>query len=177
MQPYCSKILMAAVMIAAFLPTQRAEAFCVIAAPVPIDVHDAIRHYKVKELYPLLRYRGELNDQDPDSGLRPLMTALIWEKHKHFRVLLRWGSDPDLTDRVGNSALHIAAQVNEPWLVLELLKAGANPNARNMQQQSFQAYLFMPDDNILTSRERKGRAAVIAWLREHKIEIEHESAR
>lgn len=146
----------------------QAEA-CVIVRPFPEDVHGAIRFYRLRDLAWHLQEPESLDIPDPETGLRPLMTALLWGKPKHFRELLRRGADPDLTDRSGNTALIMAAQLNQPGLVLELLEAGANPRARNMQLQSFQNYLFMVDNEKLSARAQRQRALVAAWLREHGI--------
>lgn len=149
----------------------QAEA-CVIVRPFPEDVHGAIRFYRVHDLAWYLQEPESINIPDPQTGLRPLMTALLWGKPKHFRALLRRGADPDLTDRSGNTALIMAAQLNQPGQVLELLEAGADPHARNMQLQSFQTYLFMVSDEKLSARAQKQRALVAAWLREHGIPLE-----
>jgi ankyrin repeat protein len=166
-----SNLLMAfAVLVATPLSEQASG--CVVVRPLPEDVHYAIQHYRARDLPWYLQDKESLDIPDPDTGIRPLMTALIWEKHKHFRKLLSFGADPDLTDLVGNSALHIAAQINEPGLVLELLEAGADPLIRNQQQQTFQRYLFMADVKVLSARTRNDRAAVLAWLRKNEIPLE-----
>jgi uncharacterized protein len=149
---------------------------CVIVAPLVEDVHGAIRHYKARDLSWYLQDPESLDISDPETGYRPLMTALIWNKPKHFRMLLLRGSDPDLTDRVGNTSLHVAAQINAPRRVLELLKAGANPQAQNAQHKTFQTYLFMTPEAQLSARNRKDRAAVIAWLNEHGVKVEIEES-
>jgi len=149
----------------------RAEA-CVIVRPFPEDVHGAVRLYPVRDLPWYLQEPESLDIPDPETGLRPLMTALLWGKPKHFRELLRRGADPDLTDRSGNTALIVAAQLNQPGFVLELLEAGADPHRRNFQGQSFQSYLFMAEQTRLSSRARRQRALVAAWLIEHGIALE-----
>ena len=156
-------------------PVAEQAAGCVVVKPLLEDVHGAIRFYRARDLPWYLQDPESLDIPDPETGLRPLMTALLWEKPKHFRELLRRGADPDLTDRSGNTALIMAAQINEPGLVLELLEAGADPHARNMQQKTFQTYLFMTDDKILSSRARKQRALVGAWLNKHHILLERDA--
>lgn len=149
----------------------RAEA-CVIVRPVPEDVHGAVRFYRVRDLAWYLQEPESLDIPDPETGLRPLMTALLWGKPKHFHELLRRGADPDLTDRSGNTTLIMAAQLNQPGLVLELLAAGADPYRRNFQGRSFQTYLFMVEQTRLSSRARRQKAQVVAWLFEHGIALE-----
>lgn len=151
--------------------TGRAEA-CVIVRPVPEDVHGAVRFYPVRDLAWYLQEPESLDIADPETGLRPLMTALLWGKPKHFRELLRRGADPDLMDRSGNTTLIMAAQLNQPGLVMELLEAGSDPYRRNFQGQSFQSYLFMAEQTRLSSRARRQRALVVAWLIEHGVALE-----
>jgi hypothetical protein len=165
-----SLILISCVPIAAVSAIAEAEA-CVVVYPLPEDVHVAIRQLGIRHLQRYLHLPEALDIQDPETGLRPLMTALRWGKDKHFRELLRQGADPELTDFGGNTALIMAAQINAPARVLELLEAGADPYARNNQQQSFQTYLFMVDERTLSSRARKQRALVVAWLNRNRVPV------
>lgn len=153
-----------------------AGAICTITRPFIEDVHAAIAVYKVRDLPWFLQDRESLDVPDPETGHRPLMTALIHEKPKHFEMLLKMGANPDLTDRAGNTALHIAAQINDPGAVLKLLHRGADPGVRNEQKRTFQAYLFMTDATLLSSRARRDRLAVVRWLRDHNIAVEDQQA-
>lgn len=164
-------LLMAIAVLAGASMGETASA-CVIVMPLPEDVHDAIKHYPARDLPWYLQDPESLDVADPRTGLRPLMTALVSEKPKHFRKLLDLGADPNLTDAAGNTALHIAAQINKPGLVLELLEAGADPNIRNHQQRTFQSYLFMSDEKVLSRRTRTEMTAVIDWLRKSRISLE-----
>lgn len=166
-----SLILVTCTLPAAVAAINEAEA-CVIVSPLLEDVHLAIRQLGIRHLSWYLHWPESLDIPDPETGLRPLMTALRWGKHRHFRELLRRGADPDLTDRSGNTTLIMAAQINEPALVLELLEAGADPHARNNQQQSFQRYLFMTEERKLSSRARKQRALVIAWMNRNGVPVD-----
>ena len=135
-------------------------------------LHDTVRAGNLSLLKRQLNAGVDQDMPDPESGRTPLMTALVAENPKAFRTLLKTGADPARTDSVGNTALHVAAQINEPWRVLDLLKAGALPTARNAQGQTFQRYLFMTQDKLLSRDNRKGREAVLQWLRSHSIAIE-----
>lgn len=104
--------------------------------------------------------------------MTPLGAALIANRDKQFSLLLKVGADPDFADRTGNTALHLAAQINKPWHVLALLQSGANPNLRNAQGQTFQRYLWMTKDHLLNDHTQKGRAAVVAFLQRHGVPIE-----
>ncbi|MBL0021700.1 MAG: hypothetical protein IPP23_05000 [Sphingomonadales bacterium] len=90
--------------------------------------------------------------------------------------MLDAGAQPNLTDGVGNSALHVAALINEPWHVLAILKAGADPELRNAQGQTFQRYLFMTPDKLLNKKTREGMVAVVEWLTTHGFKVEPKQA-
>ncbi len=112
---------------------------------------------------------------DPDirqtgTGRTPLITAIFAGNADMVDALLHHGANPALADEVGNTPLHIAAQTNQPWLVLRLLQAGAPAGRRNAQGQRFDAYLFLLPDARLTRRARDGRAAVAQWLAAHPPE-------
>lgn len=148
---------------------------CVVVDPLPDDVHGAIRHYRARDLYWYLRDPESLDIPEPETGRRPLMTALLLGKTKYFRELLRRGANPDLTDPFGNTALHIAAQTNQPRRALELLEAGANPLLRNMQHQTFMTYWLKADERPMSSRTRRDWKAVLTWLDRHNISVENHS--
>ncbi len=107
-----------------------------------------------------------------DTRATPLRAALMGERVEQFHALLAAGADPDRADRMGNTPLHVAGQINEPARALELLKAGADPMARNMQGVTFQRYLFMTRVDLLNTETRRDREAVQAWLSEHDIALE-----
>ena len=106
------------------------------------------------------------------TGAGPLRSALMGERAEQFHALLAAGADPDMPDRMGNTPLHVAGQINEPARALELLEAGADPMARNAQGVTFQRYLFMTRAALLNAETRRQREAVEAWLKAHDIAIE-----
>ena len=59
-----------------------------------------------------------------------LMAAVRARRADAVQVLLAAGADPDDTDRLGESSLHLAV-VDEPAILKSLLAAGANPNSRD----------------------------------------------
>ena len=106
------------------------------------------------------------------TGKTPLVSAIMYERDRQFDMLLAAGADPGRADRMGNTPLHVAAQINDPQRVLALLEAGAPPNARNQQGQTFQRYLFMVRESVLNARTCNARQAVIGWLKHHSIPVE-----
>lgn len=114
---------------------------------------------------------------DPDlpnagNGAGPLRAALMGDRETQFRALLAAGANPNRADRLGNTPLHVAGQINEPARALDLLEAGADPAARNAQGVTFQRYLFMTKPALLNAETRRRREAVEAWLAAHGIALE-----
>lgn len=121
----------------------------------------------------LLLARGLSPDvPNANTGKTPLMSAMMGERDKQFEMLMKAGADPGLADAMGNAPLHVAAQINEPVRVLTLLKAGAPPEARNAQGETFQRYLQMGDPALLNRDTLAARQAVSEWLIQHKVPIE-----
>lgn len=121
----------------------------------------------------LLLARGaDPNVAHGETRATPLRDALIGEREPQFRALLAAGADPNRADRMGNTPLHVAGQINEPARALDLLNAGADPAARNLQNATFQRYLFMTRVSLLNAETRRDREAVQAWLTARGIEVE-----
>jgi ankyrin repeat protein len=108
------------------------------------------------------------------TGRTPIVSAMMYERDRQFDMLLAAGVNLGRADRTGNTPLHVAAQINDPGRVLALLKAGAPANARNKQGQTFQRYLFMTREGLLSAEARTARRAVVTWLRQNGIPVEGE---
>ena len=85
-----------------------------------------------------------------------------------FDHLMTLGMDFFSTTR----SAQLAAQINQPRHVLALLQAGADPNARNAQGQTFQRYLWMTKEQLLNEQTRKGRKAVVKFLQRNGIPVQ-----
>ncbi|MFD1296776.1 ankyrin repeat domain-containing protein [Lysobacter gummosus] len=120
----------------------------------------------------LLAHRADPNAAHAETGETPLADAAGPRYQAQFDALLKAGADPGRADRMGNTPLHQAAKLNASGQVLSLLKAGADPRARNRQGASFQTFLFKLPDDKLNPQARRERAAVVAWLEEHEVELE-----
>ncbi|MCC7249199.1 MAG: ankyrin repeat domain-containing protein [Lysobacter sp.] len=120
----------------------------------------------------LLAKGADPNAPQAETGAMPLRSAMMGERVEQFRALLAAGADPNRADRMGNTPLHVAGQINEPARALDLLQAGADPMAKNLQGATFQRYLFMTRVDLLNAETRKDREAVQAWLTEHGIALE-----
>lgn len=142
-------------------------------------IHDAARARDPYWLKTLLAAGADpngtataLDDLPPIGKSFPIGIALMSNHDRHFALLLEAGADPNLTDGMGNTVLHLAAQINKPWHVLALLEAGADPNARNAQGQTFQRYLWITKEQLLNERTRKGRKAVVEFLQQNGIPVQ-----
>ncbi|MFC3716264.1 ankyrin repeat domain-containing protein [Luteimonas soli] len=121
---------------------------------------------------------GGASPDTPNTVTRatPLMAALMTERGANAQRLLDAGAQVDAIDRQHNTALHVAAKINQMDWVLKLLDAGASPGAVNAQGVTFQRYLFMTRDATLNASARRERDAVREWLRGHNVPIEDASA-
>jgi uncharacterized protein len=135
-------------------------------------IHNAAAVPQAYWLKKLLDHGADPNSLDNVTLSAPIFDALQAERVAQFTMLLTRGANVRLADRTGNTALHVAAQINEPWRALDLLRAGADPLARNAQNQTFQRYLFMTKSHLLNRQARDGMAAVRSWLNQNNIPSE-----
>lgn len=101
-----------------------------------------------------------------------LFEAILANRNKQFKDLLAAGINPNLADNVGDTALHIAASIDNAEQVLDLLEAGADPTLRSQLNVTFQKYFFMMNEAIMTEEGKEGRKKVKAWLKAHNIALE-----
>jgi uncharacterized protein len=135
-------------------------------------VHQAAQMADPRWLKILLQNGADPNVRDGLTQATPIVIAMRAERVEQFHLLLAGGTDVQQIDSLGNTLLHVAGQINEPWRALDLLRAGTDPTVRNAQRQTFQRYLFMTKESLLNEHTRQGRQAVRLWLQSHGIEIE-----
>lgn len=146
------------------------------------DTGETVVHYAAKANDPeyldiLLANRADPNTPNAVTRATPLMSALLGEREAQFRKLLSSGADVKLADRLGNTALHLAAKINDTQRVLDLLEAGADPTARNKQGLTFQRYLNTTPPETLTDKARSQRETIHKWLRDRNMTVEEAPAR
>src|SRR3546814_8761293 len=73
------------------------------------------------------------------GGRTPIFRAVENRRNAQFDLLVEAGADIRRTDSMGNSLLHVAAQVNDADRILQLLELGADPSATNSRGDTFQA--------------------------------------
>lgn len=98
------------------------------------------------------------------AGRTPIFRAVQSRRSAQFELLLAAGADINRSDAMGNTLLHVAAEVGDAGRVLQLLEAGAHPDATNSRGVSFQTLLFAEDPARLNAKGRAERQAVQDWL-------------
>lgn len=94
----------------------------------------------------------------------PLFRAVQSRRDAQFDLLLAAGADINRTDAMGNTLLHVAAEVGDAGRVLQLLQAGAQHDRANVRGVRFQSVLFAGDASRLSAKGRAEREAVAQWL-------------
>jgi len=103
------------------------------------------------------------------GGRTPIFRAVQSRRSDQFDQLVKAGADIRRADSMGNSLLHVAAQVNDADRVLQLLQLGVDPNFTNSRGDTFQAALFSGSDARLNAAGRQSRQQVRDWLSAHGI--------
>jgi len=116
----------------------------------------------------LLEQGGAVNPRNAVTGATPLATAVLAGREEQLRLLLVSGADVTLSDRLGDTPLHIAAKTNAPQLALMLLQAGADAKARNQQGVTFQFYFSQTPASLQSEEMREGYRQLNAWLKAHQ---------
>ena len=103
------------------------------------------------------------------GGRTPIFRAVQSRRNDQFEQLVKAGANIRHSDSMGNSLLHVAAQVNDADRVLQLLQLGVDPNATNSRGDTFQVALFAGSDARLNAEGRQSRQQVRDWLAKHGI--------
>lgn len=128
-------------------------------------LHSAAMADDPRMLARLLRHLpGPPDLPNAETGRTPLFAAILAGRQRQIALLLAAGADPGWPDRMGNTPLHLAAQINDAALALQLLQAGAPAGARNRQGRTFRSYLALTPDRLLNRRARTERQALADWL-------------
>jgi ankyrin repeat protein len=134
-------------------------------------IHEAAIADDTTFLSMLIAHHADINLKT-DEGETPLQLSLMPRCDKPFHMLIAAGADLRLTDPAGNTPLHTAAMINDFNGQLDLLEAGADPLARNSTGLTFQRYLNMTPESVLSDQGRVGIANIHAWLNDHHVPVE-----
>lgn len=98
------------------------------------------------------------------AGWTPIFRAVQSRRDDQFDQLVHAGADVHRADSMGNSLLHVAAQVNDAGRVMQLLELGVDPQAVDGRGNTFQAALFSGSDARLNAQGKQLRRQVRDWL-------------
>ncbi|WP_152362626.1 ankyrin repeat domain-containing protein [Microlunatus speluncae] len=113
---------------------------------------------------------------DPDvryreTGSTPIFTAALHGHRDNVQTLLDAGADPNVIDRLGENPLFNPARANQGGILLQLLRAEADPRLENPRGDTFQDYYFGFQANVLNDRARAERKEIIDWLEDHDVPV------
>ncbi len=113
----------------------------------------------------LLQQAPPVNVRNPATGATPLAGAVLAGREEQMRMLLNAGADGTLSDRAGDTPLHLTAKINAPALALILLQAGADAKALNRQGRTFQYYFAQTPAHLQNNELREHYSQLDAWLK------------
>lgn len=135
-------------------------------------LHMAAKADDASYLKLLLDHGADPNAPHGVTQAPPIDAALMNPQNDAFELLLAHRADLNRADRMGDTPLHVAAQVHKPQCVLELLKAGADASLRNKGGKTFQTYFNILPAGGLNPAAKAEHEAVHQWLREHQVAVE-----
>jgi len=135
-------------------------------------IHLAAKADDPRYLNLLLEHGADPNASHGITQAPPLDAALMNPHNEAFELLLAHHADPNRADRMGNTPLHVAAQVHKSACVLQLLEAGADASRRNRHGDTFQTYFNMLPAGGLNPAGKANHDAVHRWLQEHHVALE-----
>ena len=112
----------------------------------------------------LVAHRAPVDLVSARGGRTPIFRAVESRRDTQFDLLVKAGAEVRRADSMGNSLLHVAAQVNDAGRVLQLLELGVDPNATDSRGSTFQSALFSGSDARLNAEGRQARQKVRDWL-------------
>ena len=122
-----------------------------------------------KYLQVLIAHKAPVDIARPGLGWTPIFLTVESRRDAQFEMLLSAGADIRHADSMGNSLLHVAANVNDADRVLQLLQAGLDPRQTNQRGATFQAALFSQPDSRLNANGKAARKKVREWLAAHGV--------
>jgi ankyrin repeat protein len=118
----------------------------------------------------LIEHGAPVDIPRPGLGWTPIFRAVESGREAQVDMLVAAGVDLHRTDSMGDSLLHVAANVKDAHRVLQLLEAGVDPGLTNKNGVTFQAAMFDGSDNRLNAEGKAGRRRIRDWLGAHGIQ-------
>ncbi|BEO48482.1 ankyrin repeat domain-containing protein [Serratia marcescens] len=132
-------------------------------------LHTAAILQDVQYLRLLLAEGAQVNVRNAVTGATPLAAAVLAGREEQLRLLLAAGADTTLSDRLGDTPLHLAAKINAPHLALLLLQAGADAQARNQQGYAFQFYFSQTPAHLQNDELKAQFRELDKWLQGRRL--------
>ncbi|RTG38160.1 ankyrin repeat domain-containing protein, partial [Serratia marcescens] len=132
-------------------------------------LHTAAILHDAQYLRLLLAKVKQVNVRNAVTGATPLAAAVLAGREEQLRLLLAAGADTTLSDRLGDTPLHLAAKINAPHLALLLLQAGADARARNQQGFAFQFYFSQTPAHLQNDELKAQFRELDKWLQGHRL--------
>jgi uncharacterized protein len=117
----------------------------------------------------LIAHGAPVDIPRPGLGWTPIFRAVENRRDAQVEMLISAGADIRRIDSMGDSLLHVAANVNDAGRVLKLLQSGLDPQMKNKQGNTFQAALFAGSDARLNAEGKAARQKVRDWLDAHDV--------
>lgn len=136
-------------------------------------LHMAAERPSTSTLRTLLAEGVDPSTRNTVTGASAIWNALMNERPENITFLIQHGTDVGIVDRMGDTALHQAAKINQADAVLELLAAGADPTVVNKQRVTFQRYLTMTPAKVRSAEFQRDIDRVQAELRRRGIPVEN----
>lgn len=137
-------------------------------------IHYAATSHNSDYLKILLNHGISANELNIKHDKAPLFSAIMAASDTNIDLLIENGANIHFVDNMGNSYLHHCAMTNQAKYVLMFLKMGVSPKLINKQNSTFQKYLYMTPNKLLSEERRKQIDDVKLWLVENEIKIENE---
>lgn len=131
--------------------------------------HMAAMVNDARYLQVLIAHKAPIDIARPGLGWTPIFRAVEDRRDAQVEMLITAGADIRHTDSMGDSLLHVAANVNDAGRVLQLLQAGLDPLQTNQHGATFQAALFSGSDSRLNAEGKAERQKVRDWLKAHGV--------
>ncbi|MEO8366397.1 MAG: ankyrin repeat domain-containing protein [Pseudoxanthomonas sp.] len=122
-----------------------------------------------KYLQVLITHKAPVDIASQGLGWTPLFRAVESRRDTQVDALIAAGADIRRTDLMGDSLLHLAANIHDADRVLQLLQLGVDPNVANNRGNTFQTALFSGSDARLNAAGRQSRQKVRDWLIAHGL--------
>jgi ankyrin repeat protein len=127
-------------------------------------LHWAAMLEPTEPLQQLLDFGVDVSVRNTITGVTAVHSALMAGRSDTLDMLIDRGIELDAADRGGNTALHWAAKANRYDAILALLRAGADRNVANRNGVTFDRFMTMADERILSAGSKRALRRIRALL-------------